>query len=67
MNLRTFRLEGNVGNTSTENTEITAVDSTSDDVCGNSKVVYLNDSYDLDTIPLDVETIIDINDNEETY
>ena len=67
MNLRTFRLEGNVGNTSTENTEITAVDSTSEDECENSKVVYLNDSYELDTIPLDVETIIDINDNEETY
>jgi hypothetical protein len=67
VNLRTFRLEGNVGNTSTKKTEIPAVDSTSEDECENSKVVYLNDSYELDTIPLDVETIIDINDNEETY
>jgi hypothetical protein len=65
--LRTIQLEGNVGDTSTENTEILAFESTSEDECENSKIVYLNDSYDLDTIPLDVETIIDMNNNEETY
>ena len=37
----------------------------SEDENENSKFVYLNDSYELYRIPLDVETIIDLNDNEE--
>ena len=45
---------------------MTAENYTTNDVGENSKIVYLNDSYDLDTIPLDVETIIDLNDNDET-
>ena len=64
--MRTIQLHGNLGDPSTEKTGIPAVDSTSEDICENSKLVYLNDSYELDRIPLDVETIIDLDDNEET-
>ena len=64
--LRTIQLEGNLGDTSTETTPILAEISTTDEGVENSnlsKLVYLNDSFDLDTIRLDVDTIIDINDN----
>ncbi len=64
--MRTIQLEGNVGDSSTGKTKMTAENYTTNDVGENSKIVYLNDSYDLDTIPLDVETIIDLNDNDET-
>ena len=63
--MRTDQLEGNVGEPSTDTTEIRAVELTSDGVGENSKFLYLNDSYELDRIPLDVETIIDLDDNEE--
>jgi hypothetical protein len=62
--LRTKKLQGNVGEPSTGNTEIPAVEPTSVHVGEDSKFLYFNDSYDLDEIPLDVETIIDLNDND---
>jgi len=43
-----------------------AVESVLDEVGENSKTVYINDSFDLDTIPFDVETIIDIEDDDNT-
>ena len=64
--LRTIQLEGNLGETSTETTPILAEISTTDEGVENSKfskLVYLNDSFDRDTIRLDVDTIIDMNDN----
>ena len=64
--MRTIQLEGNVGDSSTKKDEKPAENSTSEHVTENSKIVYLNDSYDLDTIPLDVETIIDFDDNDKT-
>ena len=32
-----------------------------------SKTMYINDSSNLDTIPFDVEQIIDTDDNEDMY
>ena len=49
----------------TEQTEIPMVDSTSVDFGENSKTIYFNDSFELDEIPLDTDSIIDMNDNEE--
>ena len=43
-----------------------------EDSCGtiptgdDSKIVYINDSYNLDSIPFDVETIIDSDNIEDT-
>ena len=55
-----------MGNPSTEKTQIpTVVDSTSLDIGENSKTIYFNDSFELDEIPLDTDSIIDMNDNEE--
>ena len=66
--MRTIQLEGNLGHTSTTGTtEILDENCTTDEGVENSKIVYLNDSYELDEIPLDVETIIDLDDNEESY
>ena len=64
--LRTIALEGNLADPSTKKTEIPDIDSPLEEASENSKFVYLNDSYELDEIPLDVETIIDMNDNEQT-
>ena len=60
-------LKGNVADPSTEKTQILTVDSTSVDICKNSQTVYFNDSFNLARIPLNTETIIDINNNKETY
>jgi hypothetical protein len=56
---------GNSSDTGDEKADISEVScgtmATSDD----SKIVYMNDNYTLDSIPFDVETIID-RDNSET-
>ena len=65
--MRTTQLEGNLGDTSTGTTEILDENCTAEEGVENSKIVYLNDSYELDEMPLDVETIIDLDDNEESY
>jgi hypothetical protein len=56
---------GNSSDTGDEKADISEVScgtmATSDD----SKIVYMNDNYNLDSIPFDVETIID-RDNSET-
>ena len=41
------------------------VEESSNQVVDDSKTVYINYSYNLDTIPFDVEDIVDTQDNEE--
>ncbi len=60
--MRTTPLIGNSGEACDQKTGILAVDSVVDEVGENSKTVYINDSYELDTIPLDVETVLDVDD-----
>ncbi len=64
--MRTFLLKGNVGHSSTGNTQIPTMESTPVDVGKNSKTVYINDNFNLDTIPLDTETIIVVDNSENT-
>ena len=64
--LRTCPLLGNSGGTSDQKGGFLAVDSGVDEIGENSKTVYINDNYNLDTIPLDVDTIIDTDDSDNT-
>ena len=53
-----------LGNPSDPTVETTEEESTQE-VSESSKTRYINDSSDLDTIPFDVEQIIDMDDNED--
>ena len=59
-------LEGNVGDSSTEKTQLPTIESTSVEIGENSKTIYINDSFDIVRIPLDTESIIIVDDTEET-
>ena len=64
--MRTSLLLRNSGDPGEEKNDFPAVDSGVADIGENSKTVYINDSYNLDTIPFDVEAIIDIDDSDNT-
>ena len=53
-----------IGNPTEPTVEPTEEESTQE-VCKGSKTRYINDSSDLDTIPFDVEQIIDTDDNQD--
>ena len=62
---RNTLLIGNSGDVIDKNSEFlggNSPDPTKDD---SSKTVYINDSYNLDTIPFDVDNIIDIENIED--
>jgi hypothetical protein len=63
--LRTSLLLGNSSDPSDEKTDFSAVESGAAGIGENSKTVYINDSYNLDEIPFDTSTIIDLDDNED--
>ena len=56
-----FLLIGNPTNPTVESTEVESIQ----EVGEGSKTRYINDSSNLDTIPFDVEQIIDTDDNED--
>jgi hypothetical protein len=66
LSLRTTIPEGNVVNPSTKKTQIPTIDSPQADPGKNSKTVYFNDSFELDEIPLDTISIIDLNNNDDS-
>jgi hypothetical protein len=61
-----FLLLGNSGEQGDGKTDSPAVESGVAEIGENSKTVYINDSYNLVRIPFDAETIIDIDDNNNT-
>jgi hypothetical protein len=56
-------LIGNPTDTTVETTEEESTQEVSED----SKTSYINDSFDLDTIPFTVEQIIDTDNNEDYH
>ena len=64
--LRTYLLFRNSGDPSDQKTDFLAVDSGVGEIGENSKTVYINDSYNLARIPLDVEPIIVMDTSNDT-
>jgi hypothetical protein len=64
--LRKNLLTGNFSDPGTEEVDSTSVDTAQVDPMENSKSVYFNDSFELDEIPLDTISIIDLNDNDDS-
>jgi hypothetical protein len=63
---RNALLIGNSSDTGAEKAIIPEVSCGTIPTGDDSKIVYINDSYNLDSIPFDVETIIDSDNIEDT-
>jgi hypothetical protein len=65
LTLHSYLLTGNSCDESTPKTDFLAADSLAPQLGKDSKTVNINDSFNLDTIPLDVDEIIDIDKSED--
>ena len=64
LTLRTTLASGNSNNEKDKNTEILDENSALNETSQYSNTVYINDSYNLDTIPLQIDDIVDIDNCE---
>ena len=64
--LPTFLLIGNSGQKSDEKNAQPAVECAEEQISDHSKTVYINDSFNLDSIPFDIENIIDEDNTEDS-
>ena len=67
LTLRTTLASGNSNNEKDKNTEILDENSALNETSQYSNTVYINDSYNLDTIPLQIDDIVDIDNCEDSY